>query len=465
MGYMNSIAAAAAVRAGISVAVDVPVVCGRLGLPSVGQFEVADESVTHMVGLRVAGSAVFLNSGESAWQPLDKYPSFPVREHSSTAAGHSVRWIVDDLDPYRTFAEPERPRRLDRSEFSEWCGQLDDAWTILVAEHPDYAEEVSAVGPVIVPVAPRDGLVAASAASAFGGICLTPPASPAALAETVLHELQHSNLNALVDLVPLQHPESNPLCYAPWRSDPRPLSGLLHGIYAFAGVTEYWYRQWSARGDQSSPTAAFMFAHHREQVRTALARLGPAPELTETGARFLEVAAARLAACGEMAVPHELADIVALLSAEHRLAWQLRHLAVPEEHVEQLTGRWLAGEPAPHNVVVPALRADHRRDARSRLADLLRMRAVEPERLATDPGPAAPGEIELVRGSRAEASAAFADRVRADADDDAAGVGLLLATRAADLPVETVAATYRRIRTSSDAPPDPVSLVVWFADC
>lgn len=318
--------------------------------------------------------------------------------------------------------------------------------------------ETVAIGPVVVPVPPQGSLIAVSSASSVGAICLTPPASPAVLAETVVHELQHSKLNALFDLVALQEPRANPLCYAPWRRDPRPLSGLLHGIYAFTGVAEYWRRQVLA---SPGPNALFTFAHQREQVLDALRVLGAAPALTELGVRFLDISADRLAACGDVPVPDDVLAAVALLSAENRLAWRLRHLASPDERITALARRWLAGERGSGDVTGTGIRPDHRPDTRSGLQALLTMRVVEPARFAA--AAAEPGERELAQGNHAAAATAFADRLRANAEDDAAWVGLLLAARADEVPPEVVSATYRHLAAESDTPPDPVALVEWFA--
>jgi len=68
----------------------------------------------------------------------------------------------------------------------------------------------------------------------------------------MVHEFQHSKL------------------WAPWRTDPRPLGGLLQGVYAFLGVADTW-RALAARpalGD----LAMREFAEAREQVDVAARR-------------------------------------------------------------------------------------------------------------------------------------------------------------------------------------------------
>lgn len=462
IGYLNSIVVAAALRAGVDCTVDVPVWRGRVSVRTIGLYTIAGEDAAHMVRLRVTESAAFLESGQESRVPLGQFPAFLLRHHESTANGCTVRWIVDDIDPYRTSVAMEPPRRLEPAEFDDWCRRLDEAWAILVAEHTDHVHEVSAVEPVIVPVPPCGGLVASTSVSAFGAIRLTPPASAAALAETVLHELQHSKLNALLDLVSLQESDNTRLFYAPWRRDPRPLGGMLHGFYAFAGVIEYWRRTLVARPHDSA--AMFQFAYNREQLRAAFRWLGSTLELTEAGTAFLAVVTAMLAECEKVAVPEKTLDAIVLASAANRLAWRLRNLDPPAAYVTRLAERWLTGERPDTRTPEPAIRPLHRGDVPSPVEDLLTAQAVDPGRVPTSSASVVDGELYLVHGEHNEAVRAFAERLGVDAEDDAAWTGLLLALRAEDLPPEIVSATSRRIRALSGAPPDPVTLVNWFAE-
>ena len=63
---------------------------------------------------------------------------------------------------------------------------------------------------------------------------------PVELAVTLVHEFQHIKLGGLLHLAPLHDREPTRRLYAPWRDDPRPLGGLLQGVYAFTGVTDFW---------------------------------------------------------------------------------------------------------------------------------------------------------------------------------------------------------------------------------
>ncbi|MET8150793.1 aKG-HExxH-type peptide beta-hydroxylase [Actinoplanes sp. NPDC049668] len=64
--------------------------------------------------------------------------------------------------------------------------------------------------------------------------------------------------------------------YVGWRDDPGPLSGLLQGLYAFAGVTDFW----RVHRERSGALTQFEFAlWHRQTLGTA-GVLGPRPTST-----------------------------------------------------------------------------------------------------------------------------------------------------------------------------------------
>jgi HEXXH motif-containing protein len=454
LGYLGAVAAAAAIRAGMPASVEVPVWRGRIHLPTIGQF---DTGSTTDRGARVlhteSGTYVELDGSDAV--PLAELPAMPLRRHRSQVDGVPLSWTIDDIDPYRAFSAFEHPTRLDRADYERWCGLLDEAWALLVRRHPGYAAELAHVGPVIVPVSRSRGLVASSSSSSFGAIVIATPESAATLAETLVHELQHSKLNAVLDLVRLE--EGVPrLCYAPWRRDPRPLPGLLHGIYAFMSVAEYW--RWQRHADPGSRHANFKFLYHREQVRAAVRAVAAMPELTEFGKRLVDAVRARLAACDTEPVPDGLAATVTLLLAEHRFSWRLRHLAPPATHVEDVARRWREGGGPPEpceSVLAPDIRPA--RD--SSLPVLLRATALDPDHAVV----ADAAEQALAGGRREEAARAFAVRIEADPDDDAAWVGLFTARHAEDdgVPAETVSAAYRLLGAGG-AEPDPVALADWF---
>jgi HEXXH motif-containing protein len=356
VGHLHGIAAAAAARAGLEFSARVPVRRGTAALPSLGVAHVTGgqrwdttEVTRTPCGLRVGAVTVPEDPARDApgWWGL--------RVLRAESAGLRLEVPLDDLDPYRDFRRPLLPARLSADEVSWWRSLLRETWDLLVREQPDAAR---ALRPGLLSLVPLHGrTVSASASDAFGCTALARPRDPAEFAETLLHEFQHSTLHALHDLVPLHRDDGAARYYAPWREDPRPLAGLLHGTFAFAAVADFW----RVRRDRSGPDlrrrcAWLAFAHHRSRAAEALDALRGAPGLTEAGARLLDGVRERLDGWRDEAVPPDVLAVVATITGEHRARWRLRHVRPSAERTAELARAWLAA-PAPR---VPATRVpDH----------------------------------------------------------------------------------------------------------
>jgi uncharacterized protein len=78
----------------------------------------------------------------------------------------------------------------------------------------------------------------ATARQASGSVAIALPARDDILAELLLHEFQHVKLNALTALHPMVSSSARQvLLRVPWRKDPRPAPGALHGTYAYLAAT------------------------------------------------------------------------------------------------------------------------------------------------------------------------------------------------------------------------------------
>ncbi len=62
------------------------------------------------------------------------------------------------------------------------------------------------------------------------------------LAEAIVHEFHHSELYMLMAVEDLFEDVEGEYFYSPWREDPRPLIGLLHGLHVFANVKRFLQR-------------------------------------------------------------------------------------------------------------------------------------------------------------------------------------------------------------------------------
>lgn len=117
------------------------------------------------------------------------------------------------------------------------------------------------------------------------------------------------------------HRRPHPRFWAPWRSDPRPLEGLLHGAYAHLALAGYWQRAalYGARG------AWAQHARIRAQVAAALPVIRACPELTPAGREFTDAMAAAEKAMDELRPPGDQYATARRALDRERRAWCAAH--------------------------------------------------------------------------------------------------------------------------------------------
>lgn len=59
------------------------------------------------------------------------------------------------------------------------------------------------------------------------------------VAESILHEAMHLKLTLIENVVPLVKPFTGNLYYSPWRDEDRPAQGVLHGLFVFRAILDY----------------------------------------------------------------------------------------------------------------------------------------------------------------------------------------------------------------------------------
>ncbi|MFD0512376.1 HEXXH motif-containing putative peptide modification protein [Streptomyces aureus] len=225
-----------------------------------------------------------------------------------------------------------------------------DAAHLLGARHPDAARTVPLVLNSLVPLPgmPRFRTSSASYAEAFGSALVSLPRDAVDFAVTLVHESRHSVLNGLSHQIQLvdraaRGPRQDTLLYAPWRTDPRPPWGLLHGTYAFTGVADFWRIERHALTGPRADLAHFEFAVWRDAVAIALRTLEDQPGLTPWGRRFVDGMARQAAPWAGDDVPAgALAPAQAEL-ADLRATWCSHNLAPDPAATGLLTDRRLGG--------------------------------------------------------------------------------------------------------------------------
>ncbi|MGV9450075.1 HEXXH motif domain-containing protein [Streptomyces sp. NPDC003635] len=414
-GYLYAVAASAAIRAGLDFRTEIPVRDGWAVLPALGAMRVSGASAeVSAAGGRVLVGGRVLDGAD--WHPLTRL----------RADGCAL--VLDDADPYRTLRTPVPTEPVPDEGWQELFAE---AWEILRGLD---AEAARALGGGLVTVVPRPRAErfrphSASSGDAFGAALASVPDDGEQFASTLVHEFQHNKLSAFMHLFTLYDDQGDGrLHYAPWRDDPRPLGGLLQGVYAFFGVTGFWRRR-------EHPLGRFEFALWREQTAHALRGIGAAEGLTDLGRRLVGELERRLTPWLTEEVDEPARSAAELAVADHRATWRAYHLR-PDPRVVRALARGLPGGSGEAELVpgTPERGFDTR-------AVLLRWLLADPagfDALCDDPGAtvegARPEDVALVRGDTAQASRAFRERILRGAGDPETWVGLGLAARAAGDP-------------------------------
>jgi HEXXH motif-containing protein len=294
-GHLSALAVAACQATGAHASAEVPVRNGSVAIPGLGAVSVGTEydrvrlETTDGRLTVTSGSAVeiALNPSAAGAVPVQSAGWRPVRHLDATHADQRLRVGLDDLDPYRHGHHAPPALRLPADEVERWQAVFSDAWQLLAGHLPERAAELSAGLRTLVPLVQTDERTARSATlrHAFGVFGLTRPPSAADFAVTLVHEFQHSKLSAIIDLLPLTDPDDRGRYFAPWRTDPRPLAGLLQGVYAFVGVADTW------RALREVPdlrqAAVARFAEARLQVDRGLTAIEESGALTTDGSALV----------------------------------------------------------------------------------------------------------------------------------------------------------------------------------
>jgi uncharacterized protein len=288
-------ALAASSHAGLAAELPVPLDTATVYLPGIGRIAT------------VAGKAVLGDGGE----PLE----YAANSRYLGGAGEP-RVLLEDLDDQRDAFQLPPTDRLSDDEFAQWDAAYRDAWQLIEEQYAEYVGGLEAGLRVIMPLKPSpDGHAASGTArQAFGALGLALPPEPDVLALLLIHEFQHVKMGAVLDLFDLYDGSDTRLYYAPWRADPRPLEGLIQGVYAHVAVVDFW-RGATERGDAK---AAVHFARWRAQTWEALEQLEASGSLTEHGARFAASLKRTMAPWLEIPVTAEALEEASRASDTHR---------------------------------------------------------------------------------------------------------------------------------------------------
>ena len=442
-GYLATVAAAAAIPLGLRFEIEVPVRDGRVLFPSLGCLQVAGEGEW----IRLSSDGERLRAGKhievacAALVPDDTAggtaPGAMVPHWQGTpivramASGQVWEVLLETCDRYLDRYSLPMLTVMTAAEVAQWRRLIQSAWELLVRHHAWAAGPIAEGVSVIVPLVQQSDQHSAASPAAFGAIATSAPPSPAGLAETLIHEFQHVKLGGLTDMVPLVE-NCRERGYAPWREDPRPMGGLLQGVYAFAGIVHFWDVQ---RHVETEPDdvlrASALYARWRSTIELVSDTLLGAGALTPDGVGFVTALRERGRRQAAEPVPAEAMELACEVALDHRLTWQLRHTALDARAVAGLVAAFLSGgRPVAQELPEARIEDDVRKvDSRAR-SHLLNMRFQEPQRyrrLSTaEISVLGPADALLFGGDASAAVAAYRERLAAE-PDPAAWIGLAMA--------------------------------------
>ncbi|MFI1988310.1 HEXXH motif domain-containing protein [Actinoplanes sp. NPDC020271] len=436
LGYLGQFAAAAAVRAGLTFSVEVPVTHGGVYLPTLGEARVggATTTVRRLAdGDTLVGPVRLGGAGWADARRAELEPGFGVS--------------IEDQEPYRDTYDFRPAGRLDAATAERLTGLLREAWQILLRRHPDHAAAIRIMLRTVVPLAarPTAGGISAASRQASGSIAFAVPDTAEELCLLILHEFRHMQLDAVRDLTDLHDRESAGRFMAPWRMDPRPAPALLQGIFAHAGVAEYWRQR---RDEPGAPAiTAIEYAYWRRQSRIALDALAGSGELTEVGERFTTVLRETLDSWPADDPP----EVAAMVRAQ-TIRWRLRNWRPAPGEVDAVVKAWRDGRTPEGVGFSGVLRgdADGEPSGIPGIVGVIR-RALAGAEIGD------PADRLFLSGDRAGAAALYATAL--DSDDD--WVKFMLAT--GDPVVRQRPDLFRAVARELGA--DPVRLAGWFGAC
>ena len=482
-GHFACLAAAAAVRTGIPFELDVPVRDGRVRLPGLGSVDADDQPAwirlhcdgdVLTAGGHLVGDWRLLVPDDGSAAAMPRWSGTPLIR----VAADGLTWnvLLETGDRYLDRYTLPMSTGLSADELRGWRDRTQSAWAILADHHRWAAKPVADGISAMVPLIPRSDtdMVSVTTPAAFGAFATSWPPDPVTMAETLVHEFQHVKLGGLIDLVPLTRPGGDKV-YAAWRQDPRPPGGLLQGVYAHLGIARFWHEQRHAETDPDDILRAqVLFARWRATIDPTAETLLRTGCLTPAGVRFVGMLRAEGQDLETKPVPGDAADIAREVALDHRLTWEVRHLAIDAADVARLAAAYRRGAAAQGQAEPRTwIEEDVRKVDSTVRSRVLNMHYLDPGRyreLCAD-GMLALSEPDrlLINGKADAAVQAYCDEITASADPDPeAWIGLALALH--QLPPEpartalaTDLAPMFEVYYYLDGRTNPLALASWFA--
>ncbi|WP_371604096.1 radical SAM/SPASM protein FxsB, inactivated metallohydrolase extension form [Streptomyces sp. NBC_01220] len=272
---LQTLLAAAAVRAGLDVRVPVPYRDGGLVLPTLGRLTVAGPGERGTVLVRAAGDGFLAGpAAGSAERRIRRSAAagpgwLPVRGFAlprDSFPGHG--FVIDDLDPYRDCFGAPAAATLDAAAAGRLGDVLTEAWALIGERAPAHGAR-SLDGPLTL--TPLTGAMPGEPSvgrHGYGALGIGVDGNARTLALTLLRGVRRARFRALVDVADLYAADGSWEHRMPWKDELVPLSGLLEAAYERLALAVFDHR-------------------FRDGIPQALDTLEGAAELTIGGKRLL----------------------------------------------------------------------------------------------------------------------------------------------------------------------------------
>ena len=166
----------------------------------------------------------------------------------------------------------------------------------------DYRRFLGIVKTVSVVEVPRMGELpyfSGADTDSWGAMHTTDPADDFVLAETLTHEAAHHWLFAVEEITPMaQNPWSGGTWISPWRSDLRPIGGIIHGVFVFSCAATVLSSLITCRSAGLDDTIRMRVARRIgrlcAQVEAGLDEMQRCPDITPAGSSLSAAVAKRI---------------------------------------------------------------------------------------------------------------------------------------------------------------------------
>ncbi|MEW2279649.1 radical SAM/SPASM protein FxsB, inactivated metallohydrolase extension form [Streptomyces cyaneofuscatus] len=242
--------AAAAVHAGLGLAVPVVHRDGRLFLPTLGEVRAGEAGGTGTALVRAEGEgftvhteggALRIARGEGEgpyWSPVRRLAAGgPGAVRATDGPGPVPTPVLDDLDPYRACFDTPAAQRLSPSAADAWSVSLAAAWELLAETVPEQAAEAAAVLTTLTPLA--GGAPVQEGRHGYGALGIAAGGDAHTLATALLRGFRRTKLRALAEVTDLYASDGSWDHRMPWREEregPVPFSRLLSETYERVGL-------------------------------------------------------------------------------------------------------------------------------------------------------------------------------------------------------------------------------------